>query len=391
MLTIYVHIPYCLVKCGYCDFHSLPTSRAEIPQQNYAQAISAQLEHALNHYQLRGRELGAIFFGGGTPSLMEASFFSDVLSSLQQSFVFANDIEITTEMNPATAKLPWLKQVRACGVNRLSIGIQSFQPQLLKFLDRDHTAKDIHHVMLDAKAAGFENYSCDLIFAIPEQTTADLKNDIMTALSFKPKHISAYQLTFEVGTPLTKSYKCANLNLPAKLSEEDSLEQFILVEQLLESGGLSRYEISNFSKPGFESKHNLNYWSYGEYLGLGSGAVSFLYQPQRDLDSQDNVFGKRWTTTRNVAHYLKSDFSEKSPDKITLKTAMAEFCFLGLRKTAGFSLQSFEQQFARKFGDVYSEIIKELTAQGLLIMQEDRVTLSKQGLLLSDAIFRKFV
>ncbi|MBI4211049.1 MAG: radical SAM family heme chaperone HemW, partial [Deltaproteobacteria bacterium] len=260
MFTLYLHIPYCIVKCGYCDFHSLATKRDEIPHQAYAQAILAQLKMQVELHQLSGQKIGAIFFGGGTPSLMEPTFFEQVLVEIQKTFSFANDLEVTSEMNPATAKLDWLKAVRAIGINRLSIGIQSFNPKYLKFLDRDHTASDVHSVMNDARTAGFENMSCDLIYSIPGQTTEEVASDVNTALSFAPQHVSAYQLTFEPGTPLTKRYQHASpLGLPPKISDDASLEQFQCVTAMFEAAGLHRYEISNYARPDFESRHNLNY------------------------------------------------------------------------------------------------------------------------------------
>lgn len=378
MLTLYIHTPYCIVKCGYCDFHSLPTERSAVPHARYASAVLAQAKKYCAEHGLHGREIGAIFFGGGTPSLMNVEFFAQVLAQLREEFVFAKNIEITSEMNPATAGKEWMGGVLQAGVNRLSIGIQSFQPELLKFLDRDHTAKDVHTVLRDAKEVGFQNYSCDLIFAIPGQTHAQLIEDLDYALSYQPKHISAYQLTFEPGTPLAKKYKVdAPLGFKPKIDEELALQFFDEVKTRFAHAGLQQYEISNYALPGFESQHNLNYWNYGEYLGLGSGAVSFINQ-------------KRWTTTRNVEHFLSGDFSEKDLDVISEKTAMSEFCFLGLRKNLGISKAEFEQRFGMSIESVFAGVLEKNQRDGLLEQNENNFFLSEKGRLLSNYVFGQF-
>ena len=342
-----------------------------MPHARYARAVLAQAKKYGAEHGLAGREIGAIFFGGGTPSLMNTEFFASVLQGLREEFVFAKNIEITSEMNPATAGKEWMSAVLQAGVNRLSIGIQSFQPELLKFLDRDHTKADVHTVLRDAKEVGFENYSCDLMFAIPGQTHTQLVEDLDCALSYAPKHISAYQLTFEPGTPLAKKYKVDPRD------ENLTLQFFHEVKTRLENAGLKQYEISNYALPGFESQHNLNYWNYGEYLGLGSGAVSFIKQ-------------KRWTTTRNVEHFLSGDFSEKDPDLISEQTARSEFCFLGLRKNVGIAKQEFQQRFGMSIESVFASVLKKNQQDGLLLQNEQRIFLTEKGRLLSNHVFGQF-
>jgi len=428
------------VKCGYCDFHSLPTKRDEIPHHAYTQAVIKQLHSLVPLYSLQGRKVDAVFFGGGTPSLMDSSFFENVLNELHKIFSFSADIEITSEMNPMggavqsvradetsqrTSAIDWLKSVQKAGVNRLSIGIQSFNPKYLTFLDRDHTADDVQHVLIDAREAGFQNLSCDLIYSIPGQTTKEVEDDIRRALSFEPDHISAYQLTFEPGTLLEKRYRdlsslrrqgshdsqeipaSAGMTkmFPPKLDDETSLEQFRLVHQLLDKAGLHRYEISNFARPSFESRHNLNYWRYGEYLGLGSGAVSFLSSPCAAVQTfvstdqldrahkgqADRRIAERFTTTRNVHRYLEGDFEPKDVDVIDHKTAMAEFCFLGLRTREGISLSEFEKRFGVSLESVYPGLTKKLEQQKLLLRHENSFTLTFLGIELSNEVFRHFL
>ncbi|PJA19930.1 MAG: hypothetical protein COX62_05675 [Deltaproteobacteria bacterium CG_4_10_14_0_2_um_filter_43_8] len=388
MLSLYIHIPYCLVKCGYCDFHSLPTQKKEIPHETYAKALLSQLQQACLQHGFQGRELVSIFFGGGTPSLMGADLFEAVLKEAKKLFQLSSDIEITTEMNPATAAYDWLSEVHEVGVNRVSIGIQSFQPHLLKFLDRDHTKEDIFTVFDDARRAGFENVSCDLIYSIPSQTTREVEEDVKTALSFSPSHISAYQLIFEPGTPLTRKYESAEAKkLPPKLDDELALEQFRLVAKLMNDAGLPRYEVSNFAQVGFESKHNQHYWKYGEYLGLGSGAVSFV----KNHDAAKNFFARRGTITRNVHHYLQGDYEWKDVDEINRDAAMSEFCFLALRTREGIDATAFEACFGKKLNEVFEKQIKKFMQEGLLIANENHFTLSDRGIEVSNYIFQDFL
>lgn len=388
MLSLYIHIPYCLVKCGYCDFHSLPTQKKEIPHEAYAKALLRQLRQACLQHALQDRELVSIFFGGGTPSLMNPHLFELVLKEVGKYFHLSSHLEITTEMNPATVAYDWLKEVRDIGVNRVSIGIQSFQPHLLKFLDRDHTKEDIFTVFDDAKQAGFENVSCDLIYSIPSQTTREVEEDVRTALSFSPSHISAYQLIFEPGTPLTRKYESAEAKkLPPKLDDELALEQFRLVAKLMNDAGLPRYEVSNFAQAGFESVHNQHYWRYGEYLGLGSGAVSFL----KNQDAAKNFFACRGTISRNVHHYLQGDDEWKDLDEINHNAAMSEFCFLALRTREGVDAAAFETCFEKKFDEVFEKPIKKFVQEGLLLAHENHFTLSDRGVEVSNYIFQDFL
>lgn len=378
MLGIYIHSPFCTVHCGYCNFHVRAVGDGAVADDTYARAIAAQLRHVVERYALQGRDVGSVFFGGGTPSLMAPTFFSTILTTLAQFFAMRPDAEVTCEVNPRSGKTAWLHAVREVGVNRLSVGIQSFVPRHLTLLDRTHTADDIQRVLIDAQVAGFANVSCDLIFGIPGQTVAEVESDVRTALAFGIVHLSAYQLTFEPGTPLYKKYHDQDGISPPRLDDEEILAQMSAVEHSARATGLIRYEISNYARSGFESQHNLNYWRYGEYLGLGSGAVSFLAS-------------KRWHTTRNIEHFIAGNFSERAVDAITPRMAMGEFCFLGLRTMAGISIAEFERRFGQSFATVYPGVVDQLRASGLIACDGDRLRLTARGIEISNTVFQRFV
>lgn len=342
------------------------------PWKAYRDALVSQLDSFVKKHFLEGREAIGIHFGGGTPSLMPPEFFVDVVQACRNSFSFLKNVEIGCEVNPKSATADWLSRVFEAGVNRLSVGIQSFESRHLTFLDRDHTAFDIDRVMRDAKHIGFPNISCDLMFGIPTQTLSDVRADIQRALSFEPTHLSAYQLTYEPGTRL---YQHPTRTL---ISDDDVLDAMWAIEEMLCQKGMQHYEISNYAYPGCESRHNLNYWNYGEYLGLGSGSVSFLR-------------GMRWHTTRNTKSFLEGDFSEKAVDCISHRAAMGEFCFLGLRKVAGFSKHDFEKMFRVSFDEVYGDVEKKLVERAWISVCNDVMSLTRRGVELSNEVFREFI
>lgn len=321
-IALYIHIPYCLEKCPYCDFHSIPIVKGEIPQEVYANALLAELKMGVERFSLRERKLLSIFFGGGTPSLMSPDFFQKVLDGISQYWALHPDIEVTVETNPATADLKAMQDWQRLGINRVSIGVQSFEAPLLKRLGRNHSAKEAKAAIRMAQEAGFENISADLIFGIEGETQQHLENDLETALSFSLPHLSCYQLTVEPATPLAHWVQTGKFQIP----EEEVLEKMHRqVVATLEKKGLQRYEISNYARPGFESRHNLQYWRYGDYLGIGSGAVSF-------------IDGERWRTTRKLKEYCSVDGAFEDQEKIDAKTAWKEKWMMGLRLREGLPL-----------------------------------------------------
>ncbi|HEX9787636.1 MAG TPA: radical SAM family heme chaperone HemW, partial [Candidatus Binatia bacterium] len=286
--SLYIHIPYCVSKCPYCDFNSHVV--AEIPEVNYADALLRELEHYGNLEDWRGRTVQSIFFGGGTPSTFKPTSIGKLLAWVAATFPINLDCEITLEANPGTVDSDKFFGYRDAGVNRISVGVQSFQPKLLKFLGRAHTADEACKALDTVRQAGFDNFSFDLIYANPGQSLNELEADLDTALEFQPPHLSAYNLTFEEGTPFYHEYRAGRMK---SLSEDEEIAMAELIETKCSGAGLSRYEISNYSRRGWHSRHNVNYWRGGDYLGLGAGAHSYKW-----VDS-DGVFGKRWSNEKN--------------------------------------------------------------------------------------------
>ncbi len=385
MLGIYIHIPFCLKKCCYCDFFSIPCDQDTIPQKEYLQAIKRQLDDDVQRYNLSGKKVPTVYFGGGTPSLLYPTFFKSVLDDLACHFVLSDDLEVSCEINPATVDDVWFGNVKECGITRTSIGVQSFQDRLLKELGRVHTAEDAMRAIAEAQDAGFRSVSCDLMFGIPSETMADLEEDIRTAMTFQTEHVSAYQLTVEKGTPLA-----LRLGDELALSEEDALNQMRTTCRMLTRSGWNRYEISNFAKAGFECRHNLNYWKHGEYLGLGAGATSFILS-DNSLRLTADGFARRFTQSRDIEKYIEGNADHAESEKIDSRTAMAEYCFLGLRTTEGISPQAFEDRFGVQFEDVFGNLSDELVKSGLAEEKDHRLALTQRGVELSNQVFEKFL
>nr|MBC8282904.1 radical SAM family heme chaperone HemW [Nitrospinota bacterium] len=268
-LGLYLHIPYCLHKCGYCDFNSHPENREE--SIHYVEALLNELKNYSS--ALKGYSIPTVFMGGGTPTILPPSQLKKILETVRLNFNLTADCEITIEANPATIKLQTLEEIRQAGYNRISIGVQSFDEKELQLLERVHNEEEIHSTVLRARAAKFENLSMDLMFALPDQTTEKWHSHLKQAIAKNPDHLSTYNLTIEPATAFFKLHEKGKLCLP---HEDIQLEMYESTLQILEEAGYEQYEISNFSKPGLESQHNINYWNNGEYLGVGAGASSYL-------------------------------------------------------------------------------------------------------------------
>jgi len=389
---IYVHIPFCLNKCDYCDFFSIPCSRESVPEGGYLEAVLGQLERERHAHGLGGRRISSVYFGGGTPSLMSPAFFESVMSALGGCFVLDEGLEVSAEINPATADAAWFMGAREAGITRASIGAQSFDDGLLRGLGRIHTAEEAMRAVAEAQDARFESVGIDLIFGIPGETRTALEDDVRTAMTFQPQHISAYQLTLEEGTPLFERLRGRDSSIVTRDSEDKHLEQMRIVARMLSRGGWERYEISNFSKPGSECRHNLNYWRYGEYLGLGAGATSFIYDgTSHESRVTSHGFARRWTQVKDVSRYVGGAGELEESEGIDVRTAMAEFCFLGLRTTAGFDEARFYGTFGESFEDIYGEVAGRLASDGLLARSDGRIMLTSKGIELANQVFERFL
>lgn len=377
--SIYLHIPYCRKKCLYCDFNVHIARRW--PESDYCAALIAELEQAAARDPWRDRSAQTVFFGGGTPSLFAPASIAAVLTAIAR--LWAGPVrETTLEANPGTVTVDTLRALRAAGVTRLSLGVQSFDPRHLATLGRDHTPDEALAAVELARAAGFEDVSLDLIFAVPGQSPADWETDLRMALAQAPDHLSIYNLTYEERTAFFVMRAKGRLT---PVSEANEAVMFGMAQDLLRNAGFRQYEISNYTRPGHESIHNINYWQSGEYLGVGAGAHSF---------ARDREPGRRWSTETHPTRYLQriqSDGHARAfEEDLTDRQARGEFVFLGLRMLNGFA----DADFADRFGSDVSTIfphVATLQDDGLLSAECGRWRLTPRGLLIADSVFATFL
>ena len=377
MIGLYIHVPFCVKKCLYCDFTSFP---ADGP------AVKTYLESLVREINLYGSALAdedkiisSIFFGGGTPTTLPAASFKTVLDEVRSSFSLAAGCEITAEANPGTVDAAGLTQMLAAGVNRLSLGVQSFNDRLLAVLGRIHSAGQAAEAVRAAREAGFDNLNLDFIFGIPGQTVPDWRETLRQAVEMAPEHIAAYGLQLEEGTPLTRAAARGEI---CTCPEDDEIIMCRTAVDHLRSCGYSHYEISNFARPGRQCAHNLVYWLNRPYLGIGPAAHSYIK-------------GARFSNYASLERYSDSLSREEYPveNKTRLAAAdeMSETMFLGLRLTGGVDLDRFYRRFGRRAEDIYRREIEGLIGKGLLEMSGGRLRLTVEGLPLANIVFREFV
>ena len=384
-LSLYVHIPFCIAKCGYCDFNSYALETllekghaAEDWARRYAEALMEETKNRIEEYSLEGRKVATVFFGGGTPSLFPAEETRCVLDLLAASFDLKPDCEITLEANPGAAEAERFGALREAGVNRISIGVQTFDDEALKRLDRVHTGDDAERAFRSARAAGFTNVSLDLMFGVPYQTIDMAARDIERALDLGPEHLSAYELTIEPGTAFHARQAQGELNgLP---DEDTALRMWELRDSTLAEAGYERYEISNFARPGFACRHNLNYWRRGDYLGLGAGAHSLIEGERFWNHARPDVY------TRSASNPAAGSERVDEPQK-----AIGEALMLGLRVREGVSLGRIAQECGADPEEAFVELISELESSGLVSRENGRLRLSDKGTLLANQVLAKFL
>ncbi len=366
---VYIHIPFCLQKCAYCDFHSVAMKPEDVPQREYAEAICAELAKLSAQYELRGREVSTIYFGGGTPTLLEPRNLGTILDALRSTFAVAPDAEISIEANPETLEPRNLGTLSHL-FTRLSIGIQSFNDKHLQALGRIHSSATAINAVKSAQSAGFKNIGIDIMWGLNGQTIEELKDDLKQAISLNAQHISAYQLTQE---------PCAQ-----EPPEELARGMFLLVHDTLTAAGFEHYEISNFARPGFRCRHNEIYWHSGEWLGLGSGATGSLRTGTRNL--------VRRNCSKDIKRYLEHDFTYET-EAIGRKSEMAEYCFMALRTSDGIDLKDFKQKFRIEFDEAYPDLQEKWNRAGYTNSQTHKPTISLnlKGWLISDDLFQEFV
>lgn len=370
-LGLYLHIPFCRQKCGYCGFLSRPVEDPALLAA-YTEALRADIRRSGEP----GTFVDTIYFGGGTPTLLSTTAIGAILDTIRASFIVAENAEITVEANPGTVDQPYLERLRAAGANRLSLGVQSLDDDLLQALGRIHTAPDAVRAVRDARAAGFENLSIDLMFSIPGQTEALWRSTLEQALALEPDHISIYSLQLEEGTSFFSMYRSGRLQLA---DDRTDRRMYHWAVNRLAAAGLQLYEIANAARPERACRHNLKYWSMDDYLGLGLGAHSFQN-------------GWRFRRTEVLEEYL-SDQRAVDRRKNTRSDSIGEFLFTGLRKTEGIRFADFNKRFGCDVKDLFPEAIERHRTAGLLVVDRaaGRLYLTGKGIDVSNAVFADFV
>jgi oxygen-independent coproporphyrinogen-3 oxidase len=387
--SLYVHIPYCQAKCPYCDFNSY--AAATWPEADYSRALILEMERRRNESPFAGESLRTVFFGGGTPSLFAPKSIGAILEAANRRFPIERDAEITLEANPGTLSEAKLAGLRAAGINRLSLGAQSFNNETLKFLGRIHDADQTRQAVAMAQRVNFDRLNLDLIFAVPGQTLESVHTDIEEAAALGPDHISAYNLTFEEGTGFFTDLKRGRIK---PLANDEQAAMYAEVRTELPRRGYAMYEISNYACPGHEARHNLTYWRGQTYLGIGAGAHSFALASS-DSGAGPNPYGRRWWNERNPGRYIelvqRDGSAQSGGEEIDQMTGASEFVFLNLRLREGFAEQEFAARLGRRFDDIFGARAARLVEGGLLLRSAERIFLSDRGLELADSVFAEFV
>ncbi|MFA6036866.1 MAG: radical SAM family heme chaperone HemW [Legionellales bacterium] len=373
-LALYIHFPWCTSKCPYCDFNSYAKTKDPIPEADYIAALKQDLKNDLEKVQ--GRKLVSIFMGGGTPSLFSPDHIADLLAYIHQHIGFEKNIEITLEANPESLDYEKLIGYRAAGVNRISIGVQSFNVDQLKKLGRAHNSAQAFAAITAVQKAGFTNYNIDLMYGLPKQTVEEALSDLQEALQFSPKHLSWYHLTLE---PNTVFYNSPPKHLP---SDSRLIEIEKNGREYLASKNLQRYEISAYARPGLHARHNCNYWEFGDYLGIGAGAHGKITHP-------DHI--ERLWKQRTPLKYLNKESNFIGGQKIlNAHDLKLEFLMNGLRLINGVPKHLFSERTGLNILELESEL-KSLQKENLLIDGDARIQLTQQGQLFLDEILTRFV
>lgn len=376
MAGLYLHIPFCEHKCLYCDFYSIAPDGT---RTDYEKLVGRFLKALHSEVILRGADplfevrYDTVFFGGGTPSLLSPSNIGEILSSLSRHFRINDEVEVTLETNPGTVDGEKLRAFRRAGVNRLSIGIQSFHEDDLKFLTRIHSAEQAREVVREAHNSGFDNISIDLIFSLPGQTLERWESNLRQALALHPKHLSCYSLIVEPTTPLWRLVETKQVT-PLNPEADNELYQFTI--KYLEDRGFEQYEVSNFALPGYQSRHNRNYWNHSNYLGLGPSAHSFWN-------------GKRWWNIANVNGYAEKLEQSLIPvageEFLTVQQLREEEIYLGLRG-AGIDTAGFRRRYHEDLLIKHRSIVDELIGSRLAILEDKHLRLTSEGYTVCDEI-----
>ncbi len=368
MRGLYVHLPFCLKKCSYCDFVSYPDAFGL--EEDYVNALLSEFA------VWRGETVDTVYFGGGTPTSLKTEHLTKLLDGVFSAFSVAQGAEVTIECNPKTADFAKLRALIRHGANRLSVGVQSFDETCLKTIGRVHSADDAVRCLEDAARAGFLNISVDLMFGLPGQSLKTVQKSVSTAAAMQTvRHVSCYGLILEEHTPLWEQVQTGALTLP---DEDTELEMYCEIKNLLSARGFHQYEISNFARDGQESRHNLKYWNCEEYIGCGAAAHSYFE-------------GARFCHSAELLDYMKNPAAREDVTVLSKEEQMSEFFVLGLRKTAGVSKKEFFARFGETIDAHYQKAIEKFTKAGLLESSGDTLRLSEKGVYVSNTVLCEFV
>ncbi|HZS76736.1 MAG TPA: radical SAM family heme chaperone HemW [Ktedonobacteraceae bacterium] len=378
-VALYLHIPFCHIRCYYCDFN---TYAGILPlREPYVRALIDEilLRGELARHNGAPRRARTIFFGGGTPSLLSTGQISRILDACREAFALDEDAEITLEANPGTLSLASLEGLRAAGINRLSMGAQSFDAKLLKTLGRIHSPAEISQAVFNARKAGFRSLNLDFMFGLPGQTMQHWKDTLDSALALRPEHLSLYSLIIEEGTPFFTWTQEGRI-VPG--DEDLCADMYEYADERLQDEGYENYEISNWALPGHQSRHNLTYWQNLPYLGMGAGAHSFYAHRRFSnvLDPNDYI--------RRVK---QGELPEAESETVERAQEMSETAFLALRTAQGLHLPTFEQRFSESFTEYVGDRLRVVDEAGLLEYAGEWLRLSKRGRLLGNEVFMRLL
>lgn len=371
---IYIHIPFCVRKCNYCDFLSFPAGEEE--RNRYICCLVQEIERSQRYFP-ENRQVDTVFLGGGTPSILSLRQVEQILKALRQTFIIADTAEITAECNPGTVDLEFIRGLFKNGVNRISFGVQSAVDSELQTLGRIHRFQDAKESVAMAREAGFENINIDVMSAVPGQTKKSYSDTLTRILELKPEHISAYSLIIEEGTPFYEKYG----EVPP-VDEETDRWMYAATKERLAACGYERYEISNYARRGYECRHNLKYWSGEDYIGFGLGASSKVGVTRYHNESDMTQYLEKIQREDNVAYV---------EEVLSTEEQMSEYMILGLRKTRGISLNEFKNQFGIPVDDIYGKQIETFMADGLLQRERDRLFFTDHGLDVSNLVLCELI
>lgn len=387
MLSLYLHFPFCKSKCSYCDFCSAAAVEGQVSA--YCLALEAEIRLAAKRYG--DMPVDTVFLGGGTPSVVPAQAMHRVMAALKSAFSILPDAEFTSEANPGTLSDAWLDTLAEAGLNRLSLGVQAYQPRLLTLLGRIHDFSQAREAVVMARKHGVVNLNLDAMFGLPSQTLAEYSETLRSFAALNPTHLSAYSLILEEGTPLAARVARGNLAVPDEDQTADMMETGL---RFLETNGFVRYEISNYAKPGYACRHNIGYWQQKHYLGLGLSAASHLPPPSGDA----SVRYLRTVNTATLATYTQKLAQGEMPvaERVPVREteAMFETVMLGLRMVAGLRYKDFAALHGQSLPAVYGEAIAQLTTQGLLQPasgDDPRLVLTRKGMALQNTALMAFM